>query len=229
MKRLAIFVEGQTEQIFVTRLITEMATNKNIVIVQEQKIQGQNFVTIDAQRITPDTKYYVLIRDCRNDAQVKSAIIEVAERFANQGYEKILGLRDVYPKTHAEIPALVQWLHYKVPTRFLPINILLAIMEVEAWFLAETTHFTRIHPSLTIDVVKSILRFDPTVDSVELRPNPAKDLDDVYKSVRFAYTKRKNNCIRTINALDYSSLYLSLRSRITSLNDFLFEIDSFLT
>ena len=229
MKRLAIFVEGQTEQIFVTKLITEMAGNKNIVIVQEQKIRGQNFVTIAAQKITPDTKYYVLIRDCRNDTQVKTAIIDVAERFAERGYEKILGLRDVYPKTHSEIPALVKWSNYQVPTKFLPIKILLAIMEIEAWFLAETSHFTRIHSSLTIDVIKSTLQLDPTVDSVELRPNPAKDLDDIYKKARFAYTKRKQNTIRTVNALDYPSLYLSLRTRITSLNEFISEIDLFLS
>jgi len=229
MKRLAIFVEGQTEQIFATKLITEIAGSKDIAIVQEQKIRGQNFVTIDAQKITPDTKYYVLIRDCRNDTQVKTAIIDVAERFAKQGYDKILGLRDVYPKTHSEIPELLKWSNYKVPTKFLPINILLAIMEIEAWFLAETSHFTLIHSSLTIDVIKSTLQFDPSVDSVESRPNPAKDLDDVYKKAGFAYTKRKKNTVRTIKALDYPSLYLSLRPRIPSLNEFISEIDSFLS
>jgi len=229
LKRLAIFVEGQTEQLFITKLIKEIAGDKNVAIIQEQKIQGQNHTTIKAEKITDETKYYVLIRDCRNDDQVKSSIRYVAESFANQGYEKIVGLRDVYPKKHSEIPELKKWLTYGIPTKYLPINILLAVMEVEAWFLAETAHFMNIHHTLTTDIIKAVLGFDPTMECVELRYNPAKDLNDIYQYAGFSYTKRRDNCMRTVEALDYESVYFQLRYTVPCLGSFINEIDTFLT
>jgi hypothetical protein len=230
MKKLAIFVEGQTEQLFISKLIKEIAGIKQVAITMEQKIRGQNFITIEAEKITDETKYYVLIRDCRNEDQVKTAIIEVAPIFASLGYEKILGLRDVYPKKHSEIPELRKWKNYRVPTKYLPINIILAVMEVEAWFLAEISHFIKIDPKLTNDMIKTLLGgFDPTVDNVELRYNPAKDLDDIYHYAGFAYTKRKANCMRTVEALDCCSMYISLQKAIPCLGAFILEIDTFLT
>lgn len=229
MKRLAIFVEGQTEQIFATKLLTEIAGTKSIAIEHQKKHTGQNFLTVSASRITDYTKYYVLIRDCRSDSAVKSSIIDVAEKLSEKGYEKILGLQDVYPLTHDQLPQRERWLNYGVPTKYLPINIILAVMEIEAWFLSEVSHFSRIHPSLTIDLVKTTLSFDPLTEPVESRYNPAKDLDDVYKAVGFAYTKRKKNCIRTVEALDYASLYLSIKERVQSLKTFINEIDTFLS
>jgi len=229
MKKLAIFVEGQTERLFIYKLIKEIAGNRQVAITQEQKIQGQNFTIIEAERITDETKYYVLIRDCRNDDQVKTSIIEVAESLAKKRYEKIIGLRDVYPKRHSEIPELQKWRNYRVPTKHLPINIMLAVMEIEAWFLAETSHFIRIDPRLTNDTIKTVLGgFDPTVNCVELRYHPAQDLDAIYHYAGFAYTKRKNNCLRTVDSLDYSALYLSLQNTIPCLGSFINEIDTFL-
>ena len=229
MKRLAIFVEGQTEQIFVTKLLTELATKNSIAIEHQRKHVGQNFLTIKASNITTDTKYYVLIRDCRSDSAVKTSIIEVAEKFAEKGYEKILGLLDVFPLTHDQLPTLEKWRNFGVPTKYLPINIIFAVMEIEAWFLAEATHFPRIHPSLTTDHVKTILGFDPLLEPVESRYNPAKDLDDVYKTAGFAYTKKKKNCVRTVETLDYPSLYLSIKERVQNLKTFINEIEAFLS
>ena len=93
-----------------------------------------------------------------NDELVQSDIRDSCESLAKKNYQKILGLRDVYPKTFADIPKLELGLKYGIPTKYFPIHIILAIMEVEAWFLAETTHFSRIHPSLTNDLIKRNLK-----------------------------------------------------------------------
>ena len=70
MKRLAIFVEGQTEQIFVSKLLREIAGKKNI-LVEEQIANGRagkRFITVlKASSSQTNEKYFVLIRDCRND------------------------------------------------------------------------------------------------------------------------------------------------------------------
>jgi hypothetical protein len=67
------------------------------------------------------------------------------------------------------------------------------------------------------------------VECVELRYNPAKDLNDIYHHAGFAYTKRKDNCMRTVESLDYCSIYISLRNTVPCLGAFIDEVDTFLT
>ena len=84
MKRLAIFVEGQTEQLFVTRLLREIAGENRIDIIQEKYIsnyRGRVVTAIDAVSTIDEKKYYVIIRDCGGDSFVKSDILD--------GYEKL--------------------------------------------------------------------------------------------------------------------------------------------
>jgi hypothetical protein len=230
MKRMAIFVEGQTEQLFVTKLLTEIAGEKNISIEQEKAItkNGNRLFSVIHASKNLNKRYYVLIRDSGNDELVQSDIRDSCENLAKKNYEKILCLRDVYPKTFADIPKLELGLRYGIPTRFIPIHIILAIMEVEAWFLAETTHFSRIHPSLTNDLIKRNLNFDPETDDVESRPHPSQDLDYIYGLAGFAYNKRKTKVQRTIQVLDYSAIYLTLIGKVKNLKKLIDQIDSFL-
>lgn len=228
MKKLAIFVEGRTEQVFVIKLLTEIVDNKSIFIEEQKNTKGENFKTIRISSKTSEQKYYILICDCRNDERIKTSIIDRCKKLYENKYEKILGLRDVYPFELEDVPKLKKWSLYNVPTKYMPIHIILAQMEVEAWFLAETTHFPRIHSSLTLDAIKNVLNFDPSVDDVEIRTHPAQDLHNVYSLANFAYTKKERNINRTVNALDYSNIYLNLKDRIKNLSIFIEEIDSFL-
>lgn len=231
MKRLAIFVEGQTEQQFVSRLLREVAGEKKVAIDELRwrisKRGNRSFGVINASSRNATQEYYVLIFDCGGDSTVKTDILDNYESLARQNYQKIIGLRDVYPNDRASIPKLEYGLKYRVPTKPLLVNIILAIMEVEAWFLAETTHFLKIHSDLTVDRISKHLGFDPTTQNVEERVCPADDLNSIYHLVGFGYNKRKTNCQRTIDALDYSALYFDLRNKINRLGEFIQNIDDF--
>lgn len=236
MKKLAIFVEGLTEQLFISKLFIELAGEKNIKIECQKARRtpsgNRSFQVIDATATTTDQKYYVLIRDCGSDSTVKTDIINSCENLSHKNYEKILGLRDVYPLKHSDIPQLERRLSFGVPTRFIPIRILLAVMECEAWFLAETTHYEKIDPLITLDKVRNLLSFDPSCDNVENRTNPADDLNRIYHLAGKAYIKdRKKDrkrISRTIEVLDYGLIYLDLRNRIQRLGELITEIDEFL-
>ena len=233
MKRLAIFVEGQTEQQFVSKMLREIAGEKNIAIDELRWALSRKgnrcFTVITASAKTADQKYYVLIYDCGGDSTVKTDIVDNYDGLAKNSYEKIIGLRDVYPLSSADIPALEYRLKFRVPTKPVPVDMLLAIMEIEAWFLAETTHFLKIHPALTVGRISTHLNFDPTTQNVEERVCPADDLNSIYHLERFAYNKRKSNCQRTIDALEYGALYFDLPKKINSLRRFIQSIDSFLS
>jgi hypothetical protein len=63
-----------------------------------------------------------------------------------------------------------------IRTSLIPVDFVLAVMEIEAWFLAETTHYARIDPAITMAAIKSTLGFDPENDDLQRRPSPAEDL-----------------------------------------------------
>ena len=103
-KKIACFVEGQTEQIFVERLFQEIAGYKEIDI-ETYKIQGckgNRRIQSLKQSIKKDAPFFVLLYNCDCDSQVHSDIKNEYESLTNSGYEKILGLRDLYPRSLSE-------------------------------------------------------------------------------------------------------------------------------
>ena len=76
-------------------------------------------------------------------------------------------------------------------------------MEIEAWILAEYTHFARFDPGLTMARIRNQMGFDPAKDDLEQRWHPAEDMDHIYRLVGARYTKQRNNLERTLDLLDY--------------------------
>ena len=232
MKRLAAFVEGHTEVSYVEKLIEEIA-GKNRVLIEHRKILGGSSVrrvvkTIRAAKPATGEEYFVLLVDCGGDESVKTRIMEEHENLTRSGYSRIIGLRDVRPKfTYAEISRLEMNLPKYIKTSLAPVTFILAIMEIEAWFLSETTHFQRISPSITVEAIKAALGFDPENDDMEQRLTPSQDLDNCYRIGGKTYTKRQAQV--TINALDYTSIYIELQNKIKNLQRLITEIDAFLT
>ncbi len=232
MRKLAIFVEGQTEQIFVKKLLSEIAGSNNIVIDLERAAKSRKgsrtFTGLFATRKIDNKKYYVLIRDCGSETTVKSDIVDSLPSLNRENYEMIIGLRDVYPLSYSDIPKLKKHLNYGVPTRFMPVYMVLAIMEIESWFLGETTHYKRIDPALTLTKIKSQVGFDPSVDDVERISHPSVELDKIYKIVHKAYKKDRLRVQRTVDVFDYAEIYLNLKSKISSLREFINRVDLFM-
>lgn len=232
MNKLAVFVEGYTESIFVEKLLEEIA-GKSKVLIERSQIRGGSSVpraVTSIKAAKPDTgqQYFVLIYDCGGDHQVKSRIREEHENLTKSGYTRIIGLRDVRPRfTHNEITKLEASLPTYIKTSLLPVEFILAIMEIEAWFLAETTHYPRIAPPLSIAAIKSALGFDPENEDMELRSEPAQDLHRCYTLGGKTYEKRQAQT--TINALDYELVYLELSKKFRYLKRLIHNIETFLT
>lgn len=233
MKRLAIFVEGQTEQIFTIKLLNEIAGKNNISIKSERAGSDRNgnrcFKIIEARSDVKPADYYVLVRDCcgGGDSTVKSDIIDQYSSLSGSSYEKIIGLRDVYPESHANIPKIIAGLPYGLQTSPIPVCIVLAIMEIEAWFLSEASHFSHIDSLLTQELIISKLQFDPFTENMENRNHPSEDLDDIYRLCGYRYKKKASHVERTVNALDYEAIYMNLRAHVKSLGNFIDQLDSF--
>jgi hypothetical protein len=232
-KKIACFVEGQTEQIFVERLFQEIAGYKKISI-ETYKFQGgkaNRIIQPHKLSTIKDAPFFVLLYDCGCDAHVVSDIGKQHESLTNKGYEKILGLRDLYPKSLSEKGqvegGIKGWLKLVQPMG-IPIYITLAVMEIEAWFLAEWHYFDKLDNRLNPDFILLKLGLDLRNIDVEQRLHPSQDLDEIYRLVNRKYDKSEITSQEIINNLDYEFLYVDLVKSVNQLKRFIDEIDSFL-
>lgn len=224
-KKLAIFVEGQTESIFTKKLLEEIAGKKSISF-RESKANELTQLT-EKSSDEKKFKYYVLIVDCGNDESVKSRILENRDSLIKAKYDLVLGLRDLYPHPRSDLKRVLQGLYTRVPTRDIKIELCLAIMEVEAWFLQEEKHFQLIHESLTNAEIVAKAGFNPETDNAENIDLPAELLKEIYNIAGMSYRKTRKQVERTVNILDYENLYLNLPNKLEYLKQFLGYIDEF--
>jgi hypothetical protein len=231
MNKMAVFVEGHTEVVFVEKLLREIA-GKDKIVIDQCVVRGgstckRSVRTVKAARHETGQEYFVLIFDCGGDVQVKTRIGEEHETLTKNGYSRIIGLRDVRPKfTYTDITRLEAGLRRYIKTSLIPVDFILAIMEIEAWFLAETTHYQKIDPAITLPAIRATLGFDPENDDMERRANPADDLDRCYRIAGKAYQKSKAH--ETVEALDYARVYLEFPGRFKYAARLMGHIETFL-
>lgn len=232
MRRIAFFVEGYSEMLFIDKLVTEIA-GAHKVVVEQRQIKGgatvpKSMITVKAASVQDGHEFYVLIIDCGGDHLVKSRLLEEHEGLTNALYEKIICIRDVRPSyTREEIPELERGLRYKVKTSLAPVDFVLSTMELEAWFLAEFNHYARIDPGISSDEVHMLIGYHPERDDPSLRDHPTDDLTRCYGIGGKTYTKPE--AARTVEALDYMYIYTDLKDRIPAVKKITDHIDAFLT
>lgn len=236
MKKIAIFVEGQTEQIFVNKLLKEIAGQRKISINLFQ-LRGGSKTPIKQiyvpQSITNPTnpKYEALIYDSGSDSKVKSDILDNIQSLAGRGYSQIIGLRDLYPLDLSKLHNLEQGMLF-FPQSYLPlpldIDFVIAVSEVEAWFLGECNHYECIDSVLLPSFLISNLSYDPCTIDTSTRTVPSDDLKSIYQLVGKTYNKKKDIVERTVECLDYANLYLNVRNRVPKLGQFIDLVDAFL-
>lgn len=208
MRKIAIFVEGQTELLFVDRLVQELANEAGLAVELAEAWGGatraRRWKFLRRPTIQPHHEVYVLIVNCGGDSKVKSDILERYHGLRDSGYSAVMGLRDVYGQfRYEDVPRLRRELSHGLPQTEPPVELFLAIMEIEAWFLAEHTHFPRVSADLTSDRILEKMHFDPVRDDLEQRWHPAEDLDRIYQIAGLRYTKQRSNVERTLELMDF--------------------------
>ncbi|MES2368812.1 MAG: hypothetical protein V4554_04880 [Pseudomonadota bacterium] len=226
MKKVAIFVEGMTEQEFAVQFITALADSSRLHIVLGNQWRGKIQITGTSPEGSVDL--YVLIVDCANDVQVKTQIVDQYPSLVAAGYTDIIGLRDVYPCKHTDIPKIQKYLALGLPNGLVSPQMHLAVMEIESWFLGETTHFARIHNDLTVPFIVS-KGFDIDKLPCDSWEHPAKVLDDIYQLVGARYAtngrKTRRRVLRTTKALSMENLYITVRQQTPALDGFISSVE----
>ena len=226
MKKIAFFVEGQTEQIFIDQLIRNTFSYNKIDIEELQffgKEDNRRIRTIRSVSSDTSSEYFIRVYDCHGgneNSTVKSDIREQFMKLLGESFTFIIGLRDVYPLSDTDKLKSMMIINLPDDSK-LPIKIFFAVREIEAWFIAEEKHYALIDDLLTISYVNQIVGFDITTLSTETIHHPSLTLKTIYQSVGKDYNKKKWEIERTVHCLDYENLYIAVRDRNNSLNELL--------
>lgn len=227
MKKIAVFVEGHTEFIFLQRLIEEIAGYGKVHIELAQMHANRSCLFKTAGAPIDSAELLITLTNCRGDGTVKSAILERKALLASRGYSVALGLLDLFPKTLDELDIFEEKIKIGLDDAKLQIHICIAVKEIEAWFLNECNHFTNIDPRLTAAKIEHDLKFNPEKDSAEEKVHhPATMLGKIYKLVALNYDKKENEVKRTVDAVDYENFIVTTRSLSKSLDKFLGLLES---
>lgn len=234
MKKLAIFVEGKTERVFVEKLLRQFIEEPRLSISVYSASGGRGprsprvLKLVSRTPATPAHEFHVQIVESQNDERVGSDIRDRYEALVDAGFSAVIGIRDVFDEfAFAGIPALRTKLRFRIKTS--PINpvFILGVMEVEAWFLAEHTHFGRIHPALDCPRILAAFGFDPSAHDMQTRSVPHEDLHAIYWLEGIEYRKRGAHIELTTDALDYTRIccdvadaFPDLKRLLEAFNDF---------
>jgi hypothetical protein len=232
MRKLAIFVEGLTEQILVRHLL-QAVLDRNRIAIQTVKITGghnvrMSFTVMRAAHVERNTDYYVLVYDCGGETNVKGYMMARRAKLVSNGYTMIMGLRDVYPNFQRnEVPKLLRGLNHKLPQKRAATKIFLAVMETEAWFLGEYRHLRKISGKLTPRYIEKHLGFNPQTENMEERERPAEDMKRAYQLVGHDYTKKRDRLNAVVSKLDFQHFTHDLAQKMPSLGIFVDALERF--
>lgn len=231
MKKLAIFVEGKTEVAFFDKLLRQLISAKKLRIDHLQAYGGRKtprrLTVVQASAHRPEQTFYIQIVDVGTDNRVASDIRDNYGGLVSSGFEAIIGVRDVYPISRTNLTTLRRGLNYRLRTKPTAVVFVLGVMETEAWFLAEHTHFSKIHPNLTISRIRASFNFDPSSDDMQLRDCPHEDLHSIYALEGLAYRKNRSQIQRTVSVLDYERIYLDLVTMFPDIQTLIGSLDAF--
>lgn len=232
MRKLAIFVEGLTEQILVRHLL-QAVLDHNRIAIQTVKITGghnvrMSFTVMRAAHVERNTDYYVLVYDCGGETNVKAYMMAHRAKLVSNGYTMIMGLRDVYPNFQRdEVSKLLRGLNHKLPQKRAATKIYLAVMETEAWFLGEYRHLRKISGKLTPRYIEKHLGFNPQTENMEERERPAEDMKRAYQLVGHDYTKKRDRLNAVVRKLDFHHFTHDLAKKMPSLGIFVDALERF--
>ena len=232
MRRLAVFVEGDTDQAFMERLIAEVVGHNQVVIDVTNSLCSGAPWSITASTYTTqrdDTSFYVLIVNCGNDERVVGAINERYDHLVAAGYDLIIGMRDVLPRAIEEVDRLRAALERNLAHGPLRVELVLAVMELEAWFLGEVTHLVKLDHRLTTQFIERELGVDLDTIDIQAVEHPTRVLNRIYRLVGRRYLKGRFRAQQTLGALDFDEIYLTVTARAPALHELCAQLDEFAT
>lgn len=222
-RKIAIFVEGQAEYIFVREFLCRWYNyDTELLGIECYEFRSDCTHGVPFPIGDRNSENFYQIFNVGNDRSVMSKMLKETPRLKNAGFRFVIGLSDMFGDDyHRTVKTrtidetvnerfkqarqeVIDRKGYKSIVRFH-----FAIMEVEAWFLGMYQFLTKIDKSLTPDFILRTLKLDITADPEISYYHPAQVLIDIYKLAGKRYGKHESDICSITSILrkeDYQEL-----------------------
>jgi hypothetical protein len=235
MKKIAIFVEGQTELIFVREYLLKQFEYQDIDLECRNLFRDEKIQSAKYDFPNTEAKFHFQIINVGSDTSVLQRILKREQLLWNAGYERIIGLRDMYSSDYIEAMKQPREIKPELNRKFIegtnktleqkaikPQNIKFhfAIMELEAWFLGITKLWE--HKGINNQIITEKLGFDLSgIDPETTFLHPAETIKDILKIINEPYRKQASeveSLVSYIEKQDFEDLQNS--QKCTSFREF---------
>lgn len=225
MKKVCVFVEGQTEQIFVREFLLKWYEYQNITI-NCLKIMGDD--TLPAEYDYPCSNASVLyqIVNVGNDNRVLSWLLKRVNGLKEEGFELIIGLRDMYSEFYRGkskvvdcdlnnkiIASVNEHIVNELNDDSKMVSFHFAIMEIEIWMLAMQQSLLKKFPMLKIEDLCSIYELNGDIERTIY--HPAATLNEVYQLAGNSYEKHKTDANSILSCMEKFDFEELLKSKLS--------------
>ncbi len=241
MIKTAIFVEGQTELIFVREMLLKMFEWQNISIECYTLFVDHQHHPTEYAFPSTEAAWYFQINNVGNDKGLVTRIKNREKYLWNSGFSRIVGLRDMYSKEYKEIkkqniidPAVnlkfingYQEQIRNFSERYQDIYFHFAIMETEAWILGFKDIFQKINPDLTNEKIAQELGFNLNEIDPELYFfHPVTNLQAIFQLSNDSYDKSKGDVNKLMSYIEKEDFdYLATSDKCESFRTFFRSVD----
>ncbi len=223
MIKTAIFVEGQTELIFVREMLLKVFQYQDIALECFNLIKDSNLSSTEYPYQNDGATHYFQILNVGNDRSVLSRMLNRESNMLNAGFSKIIGLRDMYSKEYREVVGNAE-IDDKVSQHFIDktqsqiissaMFFTYSIMEVEAWMLGLSHSLVRIDKRLTNQLILDEIGFDLSeIDPETVFFHPAKVVEKIFLMVGMDYKKSQDNSNMILGSFEREDFINLLNSK----------------
>ena len=243
MRKLAVFVEGQTELVFVREILVKWFDYDGKKIgFNCYNLLNNNLVDTSYQYGDENSENYYLIVNVGNDNSVLGKIRARMPFLVKNNYNVVIGLRDMFSDQYIkdvkgrEINDVVTQMHIDAVKEQIDaiengakIRFHFAIMEVEACLLGMHQYLEALDNRLTQAYINENIGLDLNQDPETTIFHPAVELEKIYELVGKKYGKHDSDISTIMSKLtqdDFRNLAMSGKcqsfySFMASLVDFL--------
>lgn len=236
MIKIAIFVEGQTELIFIRELLLKMFDYQNIWVECYTLFTDSNFIPPEYSFPNHNAICYFQVINAGNYNAVLKRLLNREQYLWNNGFHKIFGVRDMYSHNYREV-VQNSTISEEINFRFIEgaaktiaekaknaqnIHFHFAIMEAEAWILGLKDCFKYLHDDLSATNISERLGFNlDKIDPEKFFFHPASIIQKIFELANKPYSKSKsdiNTIMSKIQKEDF--IELSQSEKCKSFNSF---------
>lgn len=223
--KYAVYVEGQSEMLFVAHILTLVSgydSQKYGYTCLNLKSDGYTNLSHPTQG-DENSENYFLIVNVNNDSRVNSELKKNIPRLINNGYDVIIGLRDVYgtayenlsEKTRTIDRALIEEMHTKQSMVFQDgehdIRLHFAIMEYETWMLALLKNYMA-QKERDLSEMLNRIGIDPACDFEKFIYHPSVKVKELYQLIGKEYDKHEKDSFSFLETVTLDDLKTLIES-----------------